>query len=76
MYKFRYAKIVSILLFLSTGVLAQMPVVAVPTPADEPPVAEDFTWWYISLFVLVAALGGAIFWMIKSRKADSAALVR
>lgn len=33
-----------------------------------PPQAEDFTWWYVSLALLVAALAGAVVWMLKSRK--------
>lgn len=35
-------------------------------PSSEP--AEDYTWWYASLIVLVAALAGAIVWMVKSRR--------
>lgn len=38
-------------------------------PVSEP--AEDYTWWYASLVVLVAALAGAIVWMVKSRRAGS-----
>lgn len=68
MTKPKIAKISSLLLFASTSVLAQMPSVPVPAgEASEQP--EDFTWWYISLFILTAALAGTIFWVINSRKA-------
>lgn len=39
-------------------------------PGPPQPIAEDYTWWYLTLFVLVLGLGGAIFWKIKSKKAD------
>lgn len=38
----------------------------------KPVVQEDNTWWYVSLFILVAALGGAIFWLINSKKQEKA----
>jgi hypothetical protein len=31
---------------------------------------EDNTWWYVSVFVLAAALGGAIFWQINTKKQE------
>lgn len=37
-----------------------------PRSASEP--GEDYTWWYASLVVLVAALAGAIVWMVRSRR--------
>lgn len=30
--------------------------------------SEDYTWWYVTLFILVLALVGAVFWMSKKRK--------
>ena len=39
-----------------------------------PPVAapgEDFTWWYISLFILALGLAGAIFWYLNNKKAQN-----
>jgi hypothetical protein len=55
------------------------PKVIQPLPPQQPPakpvVQEDNTWWYLSLFVLVAALGGAIFWLIGSKKQAKAAEV-
>jgi len=35
--------------------------------------AEDYTWWYVTLFVLITSLAGAIFWMIKTKKAEKEA---
>ncbi len=35
-----------------------------------PPPQEDYTWWYVSLFVLGIGLVAAIIWTIKSRKAE------
>lgn len=63
---FKLGKLVSLLLFITTSVLAQMPSVTVPP--EEVVEKEDFTWWYISLVVLVVGLAGAIFWTVKSRK--------
>lgn len=41
-----------------------------PAPAAQ---SESFTWWYLSLFVLVAALGAAIYWWLNTKKAQAAA---
>jgi hypothetical protein len=35
--------------------------------------SEDYTWWYVTLFVLVLALAGAVIWMIKTKKEEKAA---
>ena len=40
-------------------------------PQAEVPV-EDYTWWYVTLFVLVSGLGAAIFWLLNSQKAEEA----
>ena len=39
-------------------------------PATVPVSGDDYTWWYITLFVLAAGLAGAIFWVVKSKKAE------
>ncbi|HEY0427626.1 MAG TPA: HEAT repeat domain-containing protein [Pyrinomonadaceae bacterium] len=68
---FNFAKITSLLLFISTSILAQMS--SVPVPTEEVVEQEDFTWWYISLAILAVALAGAIFWWLSARKARKAA---
>lgn len=62
------ATALSFILFTAAGVLAQLPPVksAVPPPQPE----EDYTWWYVTLFVLGSALAAAVYWMIKTRKAE------
>jgi hypothetical protein len=74
MHKFKFGKIASLLLFVSTSVLAQMPSVTVPP--EEVAETEDFTWWYISLLVLAIGLAGAIFWWFNSRKAKNAVIAK
>jgi hypothetical protein len=74
MNKFKFGKIAWFLLFVSTSVLAQMP--SVPVPAEEVAEQEDFTWWYVTLLVLVIGLAGAIFWFINNRKAKKAATTK
>lgn len=56
----------SAFLLLLAGALtyAQMPTPSVPRP----PAAEDYTWWYVSLFILILGLVGAIGWMMNSKK--------
>jgi len=56
-----------LVLFSAVQFTAQVPQVKAP-PVSQP--AEDFTWWYITLFVLFAGLAGAIAWMLKTRKAE------
>ncbi len=53
-----------------TTLLFLITLFAVPVSAQlkaPPTPSEDYTWWYVSLFVLVAALAGAVVWMLKSR---------
>lgn len=45
-------------------IAAQMP--SAPVLAEEP--TEDFTWWYVSLLILIIGLAGAIFWWHGKRK--------
>lgn len=69
--KFALANFASALLLTAFSVKAQMSAVPVPSPADDGAAAaggEDFTWWYISLFVLALGLGGAVFWLLKTKK--------
>jgi hypothetical protein len=54
---------------LQIFILSIIPVFAQQPPPIKPP-AEDFTWWYILLSVLVAGLVGAIVWKVKSKKKD------
>jgi hypothetical protein len=54
----------SLLLAAAASVSAQMPT-PVPPKAQE---SEDYTWWYVSLFVLLLGLIGAIGWWLNSRK--------
>jgi hypothetical protein len=39
-------------------------------PGPPQPIQEDYTWWYLTLFVLILGLAGAIYWKIKSKKGD------
>lgn len=68
------AKLVSVLfliLFASSEILAQVRMVFPDEDALEP--AEDYTWWYIALFILAIGLTGAIVWKFKSNKAEERA---
>lgn len=67
MKNFKFGQILSFLLLISSGILAQMPSVTVPP--EETVESEDYTWWYIALFLLVLGLTGAIYWSIKRKKA-------
>ncbi|NNE67478.1 MAG: HEAT repeat domain-containing protein, partial [Pyrinomonadaceae bacterium] len=56
-------KLLFTILLFSVAAMSQMPTRAVPAA---PPPQEDFTWWYISIFVLFIALAGAVgFWYKK-----------
>ena len=67
---FKATGFLGLLLFSTSRILAQTQI-SVP-PAEQP--NEDFTWWYVTLFVLILGLSGAVFWMIKSKKAEKEAL--
>lgn len=65
-------KIVNLLfliLFASFEILAQVRMV-IPEEEELVEPAEDYTWWYIALFVLVIGLTGAIVWKFKSKNAE------
>lgn len=73
MKNFNIVKLTSLFIIFAVNILAQMPQVSVPeTEAAEVP--EDFTWWYIILFILVGGLVGAVIWLIKSKKEKTAAI--
>ena len=66
----KLVNVLFLILFASFGVLAQ--VVRMVTPEEdviEP--AEDYTWWYVSLFVLAVGLTGAIVWKFKIKSAEA-----
>lgn len=63
--------VLSLMIFIAFEVAAQMPSVPV-SPEDEPEVAEDYTWWYLMLFLLVVGLVGALYWRQKNRKIEKA----
>ena len=69
-FNHRFISSISLILAFSVGVLAQMPPVRAPRPAQPLP-QEDFTWWYITLFVLVLGLGGAVYWWYKNKQAGA-----
>ena len=67
-FLFASLNLCTLLLFAVGSVKAQLSRAfpASPTPIKE--VKEDFTLWYISLFVLVLSLCGAIGWLINTKK--------
>lgn len=77
--KFVTVNFVSLFLLTVVNITAQMSAVPVPSPEADgggaAAVAEgdDFTWWYISLFVLALGLGAAVYWMLKNKKSVKAA---
>ncbi|HEX8736717.1 MAG TPA: hypothetical protein VF721_15405 [Pyrinomonadaceae bacterium] len=59
----------SLLLLAASSVFAQMPT-PIPPKAQE---SEDYTWWYVSLFILLLGLVGAVGWWLNSKKSAKAA---
>ena len=53
------------LLFFVTDLLAQVRMVVPQQPEAE---TDDYTWWYVLIFALIAGLGGAVFWNLKVKK--------
>jgi hypothetical protein len=51
-------------LIFAANVFAQMPTPIPPKPQE----SEDYTWWYVSLFVLLLGLIGTIGWWLNSKK--------
>ncbi len=66
--KIKFTSLFSLILFTTLQISAQMPQVKVPPAPPQP--AEDYTWWYGTLFVLVLGLVGAILWLMKTKKAE------
>jgi HEAT repeat protein len=62
----KIAGLFSLILFTAIQITAQTQI-RVP-PAQQPD--EDYTWWYVTLFVLFLGLAGAVVWMLKTKKAE------
>ena len=58
-----------LILFASFEILAQA-VRLISPEEDAPEPAEDYTWWYIALFILAIGLTGAIVWKFKGKSAE------
>lgn len=65
--KFWLINFVSLVVFSSFEIRAQMPALKVPATEDSD-VSEDYTWWYIALFLLVVGLVGAVLWRMSIKK--------
>lgn len=65
--KYSLINLLSLIIFTTMEIWAQMPSVPVPVPEEEI-IEEDFTWQYILLFVLLLGLIGAILWVINNKK--------
>ena len=63
------AKFFSGLIVLSSALMSEVAAQKSTVVPPAPP-AEDFTWWYISLFLLAIGLAGAVMWLLKSKKAE------
>jgi hypothetical protein len=66
--KFCLINFAFVVLFSSVEIWAQMPSLRVPV-TEEPDTAEDYTWWYAMLFILILGLVGAILWRMNAKKA-------
>jgi hypothetical protein len=66
--KFCLINFAFVILLSSVEIQAQMPSIRVPV-TEEPDAAEDYTWWYAMLFILVLGLVGTIFWRMNAKKA-------
>lgn len=76
LFKFKQTATKSISLFWlillsAVQILAQAQTQIRVPPAQQPD--EDYTWWYGTLFVLVLGLASAVFWMLKTKKAEKEA---
>jgi hypothetical protein len=63
----------SLVFFLAVETWAQLPSVHVPQQEQQLPQAEDDTWWYVTLFLLILGLAAAVVWLYSSKK-DSRSL--
>lgn len=59
----------TIVIFITTATIFGQ-VRSIPVPPPVAPKGEDFTWWYVSLFILALGLAGAIFWWLNTKKAQ------
>ena len=69
LFRGKLISLLFLILFASFEITAQ--VVRMVTPDEnivEPP--EDYTWWYVALFVLAVGLTSAIVWKFKSKSAE------
>lgn len=66
---FKLASLFTLFLLTMRDCLAQTQVRVPPTEQS-----EDYTWWYVTLFILALALAAAVVWMLKSRKAEKEAV--
>jgi hypothetical protein len=66
-YKFVLPSFAFTLLLCASESLSQMP--QVPAAAPEALPKEDYTWWYITLGVLLIGLAGVVVWWLKNKKA-------
>ncbi len=65
--KYSLVNLLSLIIFTTMEIWAQIPSVPVPIPEEEI-IEEDFTWQYILLFVLLLGLIGAIIWVVNNKK--------
>lgn len=72
--KNKFIAAASVSLFFVFETWAQMPRVVMPETEPEP--AEDYTWWYVSLFILALGLASAIFWWLNEKKKQKAEFER
>jgi hypothetical protein len=66
--KFCLINFAFVILLSSVEFRAQMPSLRVPA-TEEPEGAEDYTWWYAVLFILILGLVGTILWRMNAKKA-------
>ena len=65
----RLVNLLFLILLASFEILAQVRMVIPEEETVEP--AEDYTWWYVALFVLAIGLTGAIVWKFKIKSAEA-----
>ena len=64
--KFRVAILCTVQIIVLT--LSNVNVLFSQAPIQRKPPEEDYTWWYLTLLVLIGGLVGAIVWKVKSKK--------
>lgn len=75
-YELRSKSILAASVFFLTlsEIHAQVTPVLPEQPEPEP--TDDFTWWYVLLFLLFIGLAAAVFWWLNSRKTEQEAAAR